>query len=424
VRILYVTMQYGQGYGQGTERYLTDLGREMKRRGHEIVYLAGDPLERGPRRSLGDVVQRDPLVIACPTFGLRTVRGASPQQLIRVLHQHRPDIVHLANPAHIGAGITEACRQIHIPYVVTTMDFWWTCPKSTRLHYKGGICPGNQPWVECTYCSVSHETRVAMRELVVGPSGLLALAIMTRSMIRGAPITESRRWFVREHHMRLALQHAAHVIFPSSATHANISPLLGHDRWSTIPYGLEAHWFAPREPRPRRDPPTIGFAGTLAPHKGAHLLLDAFHLLGWKDVPLRIAGPHGHDEYMERLDTKAEKLFVEIVGEIAPSRMPAFLRELDLLVVPSTWPENAPFIVLEAHACGTPVMVSDVDGMAELVPEEEFRFPPNSANMLAQTLARWRAHPTEQTRPHVPRVEEMADATHAIYTRAKRAGGS
>src|SRR5690606_15055908 len=39
----------------------------------------------------------------------------------------------------------------------------------------------------------------------------------------------------------------------------------------------------------------------------------------------------------------------------------------DVLAVPSRWRENTPFVVLEAHAAGIPVVASDVPGIAEIV---------------------------------------------------------
>jgi hypothetical protein len=47
--------------------------------------------------------------------------------------------------------------------------------------------------------------------------------------------------------------------------------------------------------------------------------------------------------------------------------MPAVLADLDMLVVPSIWIENAPFIIREAFAAGVPVVASNLGGMAEMV---------------------------------------------------------
>ncbi len=43
--------------------------------------------------------------------------------------------------------------------------------------------------------------------------------------------------------------------------------------------------------------------------------------------------------------------------------------ELDYFVIPSTWYENSPLVLLDALASHTPVIVSDVEGMTEFVEE-------------------------------------------------------
>jgi len=43
---------------------------------------------------------------------------------------------------------------------------------------------------------------------------------------------------------------------------------------------------------------------------------------------------------------------------------------MDVLVVPSTWYENTPFVVLEAFAAGVPVIAADLGGLGEIVDEK------------------------------------------------------
>ena len=52
---------------------------------------------------------------------------------------------------------------------------------------------------------------------------------------------------------------------------------------------------------------------------------------------------------------------------LPPSEVPSVLADADLLVVPSLWAENAPLIVLESLAAGTPVVASRLGGLPELL---------------------------------------------------------
>lgn len=420
MRVLLATMQFGRGYRQGTERYLSDLGGGLQRLGHEVVYLAGDPERRGPKVPLGAVVERDPMVLAYPSAGWMSVRGLAPRHLAGLLDEVAPDVVHVANPAHVGLGLLEACRQRRLPYLVTTMDFWWVCPRATLAHYTGRICEGRRPWSECARCFASDHARPAARKLSSLPAAALAGLFAIQGLRRGMAWQDVRRWFRREEAIVECLRAASHVVFPSSATEQAIRPLLGHERFSRIGYGLDARWFETvgRPGEPPREPPTIGFAGALARHKGPHLLLEAVRTLGWRDVPLRLAGPESDNAYVQRLRELAAGLNVDFAGSIPPERMPGYLRSLDLLVVPSTWPENSPYVILEALAVGTSVIATRVGGMADWVGRDDRLFDLGSAASLAEALRRWREGDRAAPATRIGTADEMAQRTAVLYERA------
>jgi glycosyltransferase involved in cell wall biosynthesis len=70
--------------------------------------------------------------------------------------------------------------------------------------------------------------------------------------------------------------------------------------------------------------------------------------------------------------------------------LPQVLGAIDVLVVPSTWHENAPFVALEAHAAGLPVLASRFGGLAEVVRDEVDGelFPAGDIDDLARRLQR------------------------------------
>jgi glycosyltransferase involved in cell wall biosynthesis len=183
-----------------------------------------------------------------------------------------------------------------------------------------------------------------------------------------------------------------------------------------IPWGLEPRWFAePPAPRARDGPTTIGFAGALTPHKGAHLLLEALHRLGWREARVRIAGGGDDAGYLARLRELAAGLSVEWVGRVAAGDMPAFMRSLDALVVPSRWTENLPFVVLEAAASGAAVIATDVPGIAEAVPDASRLFAMDCVEGLAACLQHWDASGRQPKSPSVSTAAEMCRRTLEVY---------
>ena len=76
------------------------------------------------------------------------------------------------------------------------------------------------------------------------------------------------------------------------------------------------------------------------------------------------------------------------------------LAQIDVLVVPSTWHENAPFVVLEARAAGLPVLASRFGGLVEVVEDgvDGDLFAPGDAADLARCMQRLLDEPERLSR--------------------------
>jgi GT2 family glycosyltransferase len=120
-----------------------------------------------------------------------------------------------------------------------------------------------------------------------------------------------------------------------------------------------------------------------------------------------LAPYHGDDRYSKLLGPLLGQPFVRKLGPVPHERMAGALSEVDALVVPSVWIENAPFVIREAFAAGLPVIASDLGGMAEMVRHEQdgLLFTPGSPPALAAQIRRLIEEPElmsrlrEQVRP-------------------------
>jgi glycosyltransferase involved in cell wall biosynthesis len=426
MKIWLVTMQFGPGYSQGTERYVGDLGEALTDAGHEVTYVAGDPLGRFGETKPGHDRTTDPPIVALPATDRLATRGRWDNHLQERLMRDKPDVVHVANPAHVGVRIMEAAIDLGIAVVVTAMDYWWVCPKSTLLR-GNEACDGTPGWTTCIRCVERHESGGLSQEWAHGGlGGAMALAgvYARRGFRHGLDAGDVFRWFRRRSYLTNLLQSIDAMIFPSRAMADILLSQIHPKTDRRIPYGLSPAWLQ----QPRRDKninfesATVGYAGALSPHKGVHLLLDAFAKLGWPGARLRLAGPRdeaGGDEYAKSLIC-AGSLDVEFCGALPPDRMPEFIRSLDVLVVPSLWRENTPFVLLEAQALGVPVIASDVTGVAEAVGPGGYTFQSGNVAALADTLKQWRR---EKRMPNVGPVRsaaEMASETVALYEQVLR----
>lgn len=135
------------------------------------------------------------------------------------------------------------------------------------------------------------------------------------------------------------------------------------------------------------------FAGRIAPEKGLDVLAKAWTLL--PHVPLRVAG--GGPELTSLREAVSHLKNVTVLGPQEPEHFSALLRRAQCLVVPSTWYEGFPMVVVEAFSAGIPVLAANHGGLAEIVCDGVTGrlFRPSDAADLAAKVAWFVDHPTE-----------------------------
>ncbi|MEM9199620.1 MAG: glycosyltransferase, partial [Pseudomonadota bacterium] len=107
---------------------------------------------------------------------------------------------------------------------------------------------------------------------------------------------------------------------------------------------------------------------------------------------------------------------VRLCGTFESYRIHEVLSGYDYVLLPSTWSENLPLVLLSALQIGMPVIVSDARGLLDAFPGGEVygrSFAMNDAADLARVLEEeMRSRPAYDpaTAPHVPSVEEFAEA--------------
>jgi glycosyltransferase involved in cell wall biosynthesis len=137
---------------------------------------------------------------------------------------------------------------------------------------------------------------------------------------------------------------------------------------------------------------TLGIAALFRPRKGVEILLEALAMLRSRgvDVQLRAVGPFETPEYetevrglVDRLGIGQSITWTGFVGDV-----PAELRQMDLMVLPSLFGEGLPMVILEAMAAGVPVVASHVEGVPEAIIHREngLLVEPASVSQLASAI--------------------------------------
>jgi teichuronic acid biosynthesis glycosyltransferase TuaC len=205
-----------------------------------------------------------------------------------------------------------------------------------------------------------------------------------------------RRW------MRWALRRAAGVITVSeSLRRFAIANGVEESRVRTVPNGVDAEMFYPRpyaETRARlgmpSDRPVIVSAGYLIERKGHHRVIRALSEIrrNGQNAELWIVGGPGREGQFEKnlhqeVREHALESTVHFTGNVKPAILADFMSAADVVCLASSR-EGWPNVVHEAQACGAPVVATEVGGVREMLPREEYGFvvPPSDESALTAAL--------------------------------------
>jgi spore coat protein SA len=171
--------------------------------------------------------------------------------------------------------------------------------------------------------------------------------------------------------MRLTLRRFKSILFVSEYVRNSAAKVYPQ---ATVPFvsiynGVDTLAFKAYTSYQLANPPRVLYVGRLTEEKGVHILIDAALKLADRGIPIKLvlAGSsffEGAPETPYIKDIQAAALPLRFVKH---SELPAVFGSADIVVVPSVWQDPCPLVVLEAMACGRPIVATRVGGVPELL---------------------------------------------------------
>lgn len=286
---------------------------------------------------------------------------SSKQKLASLIAQTKPDVAHFHNTFMvISPAAYYACRELGVPIVQTLHNYRLSCVNATffRDQHVCEDCLGKLFALPGVIHGCYRESKVI--------SGVVA-GMLTAHRLRGT-------W------TRVIDQYIALTEF---------------SRKKLVQMGLPAEKVVVKTNFLTDDPGQgthegdyAVFVGRLTEEKGVRLMLEAWRNL--PDIPLKVVGDGPLMDELQSMITQHSLKQVELVGRKPRNETLQLIKDARAMIFPSQWYEGMPMTIIEAFACGTPVIATRMGAMETVVQHERtgLHFQAGNANDLSDQVKR------------------------------------
>ena len=385
LKVVHIPFTFAPDPVGGTEIYVETLAHGLRAHGIESLIVA--PSSGGIDEAYEHNTLRVRRYRAGPEskYMLRELYGRgdpeSAAAFAQIIDEERPDAVHVhAFTRAVSLRLVRAAKRRGLPVFFTYHTPTVSCQRGTLMLWGREMCDGVLKVRRCTSCSLQSR---GLPRWATGPLSYMPFRFargLEKANLSGGIWTALRMAeLVRtQHEAFYALMQEVDGIIVLSEWARTV---LVRNGVPASKITLLQQWFPSAQDRqePRinvaKIPLRVAFLGRADKFKGANTLVKAVRAAPRLSVEVHLYGvvqsPTEEEYWASVKSLAAHDARIQFLPPLQNDKVASLLRCYHVLAVPSRWVENRPLVVLEAFAAGTPVIGSNLGGIAELVRHEE-----------------------------------------------------
>jgi glycosyltransferase involved in cell wall biosynthesis len=345
----------------GGEDIVVEQERQLLREhGHEVIEY------RCSNKELGDDLVSK---VFCAQRALWSRKAAL--EIEAIIVRKRPDVAHFHNSfPQISPSGYWVCKRLGVPVVQTVHNYRMICVRGDFFR-DDHICEDCLRW-KTPLPAILHRCYRESLPQTMAAVGALAVYQLLRTWTKLVDVFVALTEFGRMKLVEAGFPPGKIVVKPNF-----VYPDPGVREDISTDYAL--------------------FAGRLSPGRRILTLLDAWEKI--VSIPLLIVGGGKGEEFIRNTVEHGSVNNVRMFGPAQRKELLELMKRAAFLLVPSEWYETFGMVIVEAFACGVPVLASRLGAMAELIEDRTtgLFFSPGSVDEIRATVA-WALHHPEELR--------------------------
>ncbi len=281
-----------------------------------------------------------------------TINPVIENHFLNVLNEVNPDIVHFHNLIGLSMSLPQISKEFGCVNFISIHNYWMICTRDDLFATNESICIGPDNGAKCANC-VGNSSKI--KEYVNRVS--FSKQIFENSIDAVIAVSEKVKMILQNFGVDPRKIHVHHN-----------GSKIAENNWKNKKSKEDDLMIE------KKSTISFGFLGTLMTRKGAHIILEAADKLTQytNNFEIRIYGHCPTDEYKKRLESFMEnnsslqdRVFLE--GGYLQHQILEITKDLDIIIIPPIWEDNAPQTVMESLATGTPVIGSNIGGIPDFI---------------------------------------------------------